>query len=341
MEQQIYTFLELTQEELKDLSQPPVPVRKHMAIIGAAVCVGTIAVVAAVIGIEKNRELSKEYTSPISSVTTAVHAETKKSETTAPAHTTINSTSTARQTTTAISTTAAKQTSSIITSEADSSAAEIPLQLSLSESSCSIEYGGQHELTAALSKEEEHELVWSSSDKSVVTVNNGLLQAVAPGSAKIKVKIKDTDISAVCKVTVNHMRTNMVSLKNSTGAAILADRSLYTWGMNTYGMLGDGTTSTRSKPMKILDNISSVSMGAFSCAALTEDGSLYTWGDNSTGALGDGTDTNKYTPTKILENIKQVSMGFYEGGAVDKDGNLYFWGNHFSFDTTGNRIFTP
>ncbi len=84
---------------------------------------------------------------------------------------------------------------------------------------------------------------------------------------------------------------------------------LFTWGDNTYGQLGDGTTTNRSTPTEITSRISlatgdkiiQVSLGNVHSAALTSNGRLFTWGRNNYGQLGDGTNTNRYSPTQITQ----------------------------------------
>lgn len=87
-----------------------------------------------------------------------------------------------------------------------------------------------------------------------------------------------------------------VSLGDRHSAAITKDGSLYMWGDNYYGQLGNGKSGgditsydggIESKtPIKIMENIKSVSLGYDHSAAITEDGELYVWGSNEYGQLG-------------------------------------------------------
>lgn len=63
-------------------------------------------------------------------------------------------------------------------------------------------------------------------------------------------------------------------------AAITWDGSLYTWGENNQGQLGNGTMVDSDSPIKIMDNVETISSSSSYCAAITTDGTLYTWGKN-------------------------------------------------------------
>ena len=62
--------------------------------------------------------------------------------------------------------------------------------------------------------------------------------------------------------------------------AIKNDGSLWAWGYNEYGQLGDGTTENKSAPVKIMDDVTAVSAGLLHSFAIKSDGSLWAWGDN-------------------------------------------------------------
>ena len=93
--------------------------------------------------------------------------------------------------------------------------------------------------------------------------------------------------------------SQVLSLGDYHSGVIAQDGSLYMWGVNDFGQIGDGTTKNRYKPTKILDHVVSVSLGDYYSGAITQDGSLYMWGWNSDGQIGDGTTKARYTPTQI------------------------------------------
>ncbi len=136
-----------------------------------------------------------------------------------------------------------------------------------------------------------------------------------------------------------------VSLGNDYSAAITTDGSLYTWGCNNHGQLGDGTTTDSSIPIKVMDNVKSVSLSCsgpydYQTAAITTDGSLYMWGYNKNGQLGDGTTTDSSVPVKIMENVQSVSLSWLCSAAITTDGSLYIWG-YADFYHNGMASLTP
>ena len=109
---------------------------------------------------------------------------------------------------------------------------------------------------------------------------------------------------------------------------IKADDSLWTWGKNYYGNLGDGTKTHKDTPIKLMDGVSAVSAGGGHTMAIKTDGSLWAWGENYYGPLGDGTNTARLTPVKIMDGVVAVSAGDIHTIAIKADGSLWTWGRN-------------
>ena len=115
-------------------------------------------------------------------------------------------------------------------------------------------------------------------------------------------------------------------------AAIKTDGTLWTWGLNGLGRLGDGTTVAKSSPVQTIaggTNWKQVAIGGGQMAAVKTDGTLWTWGDNGQGLLGDNTTLNKSSPVQTVAggtNWKQVSVSSDNAAAVKTDGTLWTWG---------------
>jgi len=80
--------------------------------------------------------------------------------------------------------------------------------------------------------------------------------------------------------------------------ALKSDGTLWAWGLNSQGQLGDGTTTNKATPTQIgsATNWSAIAAGSNNTVGLRSDGTLWAWGNNYYGNLGDGTTTNRHTP---------------------------------------------
>jgi alpha-tubulin suppressor-like RCC1 family protein len=112
--------------------------------------------------------------------------------------------------------------------------------------------------------------------------------------------------------------------------ALKSDGTLWAWGANYTGQLGDGTSTNRVVPTQIGTDTDwqNIAIGNFQSLAIKADGTLWAWGSNDYGQLGDGTSTDRFIPTQIgtSTNWKQVSGGGLYTLAVKEDGTLWSWG---------------
>jgi hypothetical protein len=108
--------------------------------------------------------------------------------------------------------------------------------------------------------------------------------------------------------------------------AIKTNGSLYAWGFNNLGQIGDGTRTNRSTPVQVLTGVAAVAASSQYTLAIKTDGSLWAWGYNGMGQLGNGTYTNRSTPVQVLSGVAAVSAGWYHALALKTDGSLWTWG---------------
>jgi len=95
-----------------------------------------------------------------------------------------------------------------------------------------------------------------------------------------------------------------VSAGASHSIALKSDGTVWSWGKNAYGEVGDGTTVRVPCPKQVqgLANIKYVSAGYYSQFAVNTSGEIYAWGSNSSGILGDGGGANRLSPVKITNS---------------------------------------
>lgn len=120
---------------------------------------------------------------------------------------------------------------------------------------------------------------------------------------------------------------------------IKTDGTLWAWGRNDNGQLGDGTSIDKNRPVQIgtdndWDKISSAGSdqvtNGYYTIALKKDGTLWSWGSNEVGQLGDETNNRRFTPKKISSEVwKSISAGIRYTLAVKADGTVWGWGQLF------------
>ena len=139
-----------------------------------------------------------------------------------------------------------------------------------------------------------------------------------------------------------------------------SDGTVWSWGFNQDGKLGDGTFSTwippdfsndRYTPVQVhgpgnigtLNSITAVMGGEAHNVALKSDGTVWAWGNNSMfSELGDGTTNNSYTPIQVSNLASIVSLGgrTYHTLAIKSDGTVWAWGLNTS-GQLGNGTTSP
>ncbi len=138
-----------------------------------------------------------------------------------------------------------------------------------------------------------------------------------------------------------------VSANGYFTSAIKTDGTLWTWGRNNNGQLGDNTVTNRSTPVTTFaggTNWKQVSCGGYFTAAIKTDGTLWTWGNNLYSQLGDGTGTRRSTPVTTFAggtNWEQVSCGYAHVAAIKTDGTLWTWGRNENSGQLGDNTITP
>jgi alpha-tubulin suppressor-like RCC1 family protein len=129
-----------------------------------------------------------------------------------------------------------------------------------------------------------------------------------------------------------------ISAGENFSLALRSDGTVWAWGVNQFGQLGNGTTANSAVPVQVagLSDVTGIAAGGLFAAATRTNGisavtSVWAWGDNSYGQLGDGTLT-RHTIPKQVTGIGTVYIAGLTAGALfaavlGTDGSVWGWGS--------------
>jgi alpha-tubulin suppressor-like RCC1 family protein len=110
-------------------------------------------------------------------------------------------------------------------------------------------------------------------------------------------------------------------------AAVRWDGTLWTWGYNANGQIGNGTTIDQPVPFQVGTGFSSVSAGDLHTVAVKTDGTVWAWGSNYNGQVGNGTLIDQLSPVQVGTGFAAVAAGGLHTLAIKTDGSLWAWGD--------------
>ncbi len=115
--------------------------------------------------------------------------------------------------------------------------------------------------------------------------------------------------------------------------------SVYCWGGNSAGQLGDGTTTNRNSPVavQVSGDPEQIEVGERFACGLDSAGTVECWGNNSFGQLGDGTTTRRTTPVAVsnITTATKIALGRHHACALLSSGGVECWGRN-GFGELGN-----
>ena len=175
--------------------------------------------------------------------------------------------------------------------------------------------GGSHSLAL-----KNDGAVWAWGDNYYGQLGDG----IQPYVPYIKTAVQVNGLSGITAIARGY--SHSLALKN--------DGTVWAWGSNYYGQLGDGTVVDRETVVQVsrLSGITAIAGGGSHSLALKKDGTVWAWGNNENGQLGDGTVINKTTAVQVsgLSGITAIASGYSHSLALKNDGTVWAWGNNYN-----------
>jgi alpha-tubulin suppressor-like RCC1 family protein len=159
----------------------------------------------------------------------------------------------------------------------------------------------------------------------------GQLGNYSTSNSNVPVQVTSTLLTSAIAVSGGYEHS--MALKN--------DGTVWTWGWNLYGQLGQGNNGedyNSTVPVKIssLSGMTAVAAGGYHSLALKSDGTVRAWGYNYYGQLGDNSTTERDSPVNVsIAGVTAIACGGYHSLALKSDGTVWAWGNG-SYGQLGN-----
>ncbi len=211
--------------------------------------------------------------------------------------------------------------------------------------------GGSHSLALG-----SDGTVWAWGDNGWGQLGNG---STSPSSTPVRATHPGF-CTLACFVPLTGITAVAAGIQHSL--ALDTNSTVWAWGDNEFGELGNGTTSntpnTTAVPVTgIGGTVTAIAVGGFFSLALTSNGTVWAWGDNSWGQLGNGS-TSATNPTIVqvlkapsscginqgacpLTGITAIAAGRYHSLALDSSGNVWAWGYNGDGELGTSNSATP
>jgi alpha-tubulin suppressor-like RCC1 family protein len=147
--------------------------------------------------------------------------------------------------------------------------------------------------------------------------------------------------SSPVSVSLGFTDWRQVSGGGSHNVGLRVNGTIWTWGLNSSGQLGDNTTINRSSPVSVVGGFTDwcqIAAGNTNNIALRSNGTAWSWGNNGQGRLGDNTQTNRSSPVSVVGGFTdwcKITAGTRSHG-IRTNGTAWSWGNN-TYGTLGNN----
>jgi alpha-tubulin suppressor-like RCC1 family protein len=159
------------------------------------------------------------------------------------------------------------------------------------------------------------------------------------GAVCIDAGVDDAAADGLPDASLSGCIAQIVAYKQTT-CALRTDHTVWCWGRNDAGQVGDNTSNnTRGTPTQVMNltDASAIALGGFAGYAIKTNGDVVSWGSNARGQLGDGTTTDHLTPAavSVVHNVTELVAANTHVCARDTSNQIYCWGAN-DFGQTGN-----
>ena len=143
---------------------------------------------------------------------------------------------------------------------------------------------------------------------------------------------RGTTANTLSPTRVTSLGTDNVAVETGHNHTVVLKNNgtVWTFGLNSDGQLGDGTLTTRRTPVQVngISDAVAIAAGRDMTYAIRSNGQLWGWGRNAEGEMGDGTTTRRLAPVRVgtLTNVTNIAGGRDHGLARLSDGSVWAWG---------------
>jgi alpha-tubulin suppressor-like RCC1 family protein len=160
----------------------------------------------------------------------------------------------------------------------------------------------------------------------------------------ISQRVGDYDITKDCffQTGIIYTHVNCGGTSGASGPTLTRrnDFTVWAWGQNNVGQLGDDTVADRSSPVSVVGthSFALIAAGGSNLMALKPDGTAWAWGQNTSGQIGDNTTVNKSSPVSIVgtHSFIQIEAGTSRTGGLKANGSVWMWGGNVAAGNLGD-----